>query len=123
MMRSATKMARGLTCGAAVLGVVLLAAGRPDAARAQAKSGPFSLFENIFTGSSQSQDPPPQAAVPVASGAQPWSGEDGASGHPLMTAQAIREAPVISTTALPDCGLMPHAAASRRTAISVSPPA
>ncbi|WP_371420143.1 lytic murein transglycosylase [Tardiphaga sp.] len=92
MMKSATKMARGLTCGVAALGVVLLAGGWPDAARAQGKSGPFSLFDNIFMGSSQTQDPPPQAAVPGAQGVQPWSGEDGASGHPLMTAQAIREA-------------------------------
>ena len=32
--------------------------------------------------------PPPASAAPP----QPWSGEDGASGHPLMTAAAIREA-------------------------------
>lgn len=45
-------------------------------------SGPFSLFDNIFTGSiSQGSH-----TAPV------WSGEDGASGHPLMTAAAIREA-------------------------------
>ncbi|WP_413776494.1 lytic murein transglycosylase [Rhodopseudomonas sp. P2A-2r] len=51
---------------------------------------PFSLFDNIFGGS-----PPPQAALPPAPGSggvQPWSGEDGASGHPLMTAVAIRQA-------------------------------
>ena len=91
-MKSATKMARSLTCGVAALGAVLLTAALPVAAQAQSKSGPFSLFDNIFSGSSQTQDPPPQAALPGASGAQPWSGEDGASGHPLMTAQAIREA-------------------------------
>lgn len=37
----------------------------------------------------------PQPAGPAAlppSGPREWSGEDGASGHPLMTAQAIREA-------------------------------
>ena len=34
------------------------------------------------------QAPPPAPATP----APPWSGEDGASGHPLMTASAIREA-------------------------------
>jgi membrane-bound lytic murein transglycosylase B len=91
-MKSAKKMARSLTCGVAALGAVLLTAALPVAAQAQSKSGPFSLFDNIFSGSSQTQDPPPQAALPGAPGAQPWSGEDGASGHPLMTAQAIREA-------------------------------
>src|SRR3954453_10309720 len=34
------------------------------------------------------QAPPPAPGTP----APPWSGEDGASGHPLMTAGAIREA-------------------------------
>src|SRR5947209_300589 len=34
------------------------------------------------------QAPPPAPGAP----APPWSGEDGASGHPLMTASAIREA-------------------------------
>lgn len=64
---------------------VLLLCNAPSA---QAQGGPFSLFDNLFGGS-----PPPQAAVPGASGGvQPWSGQDGASGHPLMTAQAIRDA-------------------------------
>jgi membrane-bound lytic murein transglycosylase B len=56
---------------------------------AQAQGGPFKLLDGLFGGS-----PPPQAAVPPApgGGVQPWSGEDGASGHPLMTAAAIREA-------------------------------
>jgi membrane-bound lytic murein transglycosylase B len=35
---------------------------------------------------------PPTASVPGAPGAPPWSGESGSSGHPLMTADAIREA-------------------------------
>ena len=39
---------------------------------------------------------PPQPGTPAQSapggGALPWSGEDGASGHPLMTASAIRQA-------------------------------
>ena len=34
----------------------------------------------------------PQAAPGPDGGPPPWSGEDGASGHPLMTATAIREA-------------------------------
>src|SRR5947209_18109084 len=39
--------------------------------------------------------PPAMVQVPPAAPAAappPWSGEDGASGHPLMTAAAIREA-------------------------------
>src|SRR6201989_3042943 len=39
--------------------------------------------------------PPPNsaaAAAPTGSGTQEWSGESGASNHPLMTAQAIRAA-------------------------------
>jgi len=66
------------------LAAALLWAG---AASAQS-SGPFSLFDNIFTGSLTQGG---QAAT--SPGAAPaWSGEDGASGHPLMAASAIREA-------------------------------
>ena len=36
--------------------------------------------------------PPATAPVPSAGGAREWSGESGASGHPLMTADAIRAA-------------------------------
>src|ERR1700716_479382 len=75
-------------------------------ARAQSSGGggPLSFFDNIFTGSlskgGQSAPagarPGPSAQAqpaPTASSAPPpWSGEDGASGHPLMTASAIREA-------------------------------
>ncbi|MDB5563600.1 MAG: transglycosylase [Tardiphaga sp.] len=76
---------------AVALGALLLLAVLPHAAQAQTNRGPFSLFDNIFSGSA-----PPQAAAalpqPGSGGVQPWSGEDGASGHPLMTAQAIRDA-------------------------------
>jgi membrane-bound lytic murein transglycosylase B len=34
----------------------------------------------------------PPGAVGAQSGAQEWTGESGASGHPLMTAEAIRQA-------------------------------
>src|SRR5215475_3032511 len=57
----------------------------------QSGNGLSSLFGGIFSGQ-KSDAPPPQAAVPGATGSIPWSGEDGASGHPLMTASAIREA-------------------------------
>jgi peptidoglycan lytic transglycosylase B len=70
-------------------------------ALAQSAGGPLSFFDNIFTGSTPKGNPtaPPGTSVqtespPAGSGAPPWSGEDGASGHPLMTAAAIREAAV-----------------------------
>src|SRR5690349_6175041 len=55
-------------------------------------SGLPNILSTIF--SSRQSDPPaqPQGTTPGASGALPWSGEDGASGHPLMTASAIRQA-------------------------------
>jgi membrane-bound lytic murein transglycosylase B len=65
-----------------------------DQARAQSQSGGLSsLFGGLFSGSKA--DAPAQAPGsngPVPNGAVPWSGEDGASGHPLMTADAIRQA-------------------------------
>jgi lytic murein transglycosylase len=87
-MRSTTtklgRLWRGVALGGALLSMAL-----PAAAQAQQNRGPFSLFENIFSGASTAQPEPQQ---PTPGGVQPWSGEDGASGHPLMTAQAIRDA-------------------------------
>jgi membrane-bound lytic murein transglycosylase B len=63
-------------------------------ARAQSSS-PLDFLGNIFSSKSAPANPssPPGAAAPATgSGPLPWSGEDGASGHPLMTASAIREA-------------------------------
>jgi len=57
----------------------------------QSGNGLSSLFGGIFSGQ-KSDTAPAQAAVSGATGSIPWSGEDGASGHPLMTANAIREA-------------------------------
>src|SRR5437764_2578342 len=48
--------------------------------------------------------PPPALGTP----APPWSGEDGASGHPLMTASAIREAAANFDACV--AGLWPEAA-------------
>lgn len=70
---------------AALCGVLLLA--WPVAVQAQ--GSPFGIFD-MFKSGAPAQSGPPQPAAPGA--VQPWTGEDGASGHPLMTAQAIREA-------------------------------
>jgi len=78
--------------------VLLLALTLPGAAAAQgvtASNGPLGFLDNLFTGSITHSAPTQRApAQPPASNssAQPWSGEDGASGHPLMTAAAIRQA-------------------------------
>ncbi|MGX4802195.1 lytic murein transglycosylase [Bradyrhizobium guangdongense] len=82
MRQLVTGVAGSLT-GATMLAVASLF---PLPAQAQAQNGLSNLFGGIFSGPSSA----PQAAAP--GGAQPWSGEDGASGHPLMTAAAIREA-------------------------------
>src|ERR1700737_2061546 len=102
MMRRTGRLAsRGTS--AVVIAAALLVCG---AARAQSSGGggPLNFFDNIFTGSlskgsrparSGRRPAPPARAqdAPAASSAPPpWSGEDGASGHPLMTASAIREA-------------------------------
>src|SRR6202140_1857241 len=79
---------RALTA-AVMIAAALIGAGQ---ASAQSSGGGISnLFGNIFSGPNSGASTPPQAA-PGSSGPQPWSGEDGASGHPLMTASAIREA-------------------------------
>jgi membrane-bound lytic murein transglycosylase B len=87
----------------AAVAIALAAALWSGGASAQSSGGPLSFFDNIFTGSiakgSQAVPsvPPPGTSTQAqsaagANGAPPWSGEDGASGHPLMTAAAIREA-------------------------------
>src|ERR1700742_2942231 len=70
----------------------LLLAGALSVAPAHAQSsgnGLSNLFGGIFSGPKPDAQ---QQAAPGTSGAPPWSGEDGASGHPLMTATAIRAA-------------------------------
>jgi lytic murein transglycosylase len=74
--------------GAVILAAVLLVSGE---ARAQSSGGGLpNLFGNIFGQKSTTTAQAPSS--PGTSAAPPWSGEDGASGHPLMTASAIREA-------------------------------
>ncbi|WP_315835484.1 lytic murein transglycosylase [Bradyrhizobium prioriisuperbiae] len=59
-----------------------------DVQRTTAQSTfPTFNFPSIFSPQSQ-----PATPSPGSGGAKEWSGEDGASGHPLMTAQAIRQA-------------------------------
>jgi peptidoglycan lytic transglycosylase B len=78
-----------------LLAAVLLSSG---SARAQSATGnnPLDFLGSIFSGSSSKAIQTPSATAvpspPSSAGPQPWSGEDGASGHPLMTASAIREA-------------------------------
>jgi membrane-bound lytic murein transglycosylase B len=90
----------------AMVTAALLAFGGADAAHAQFTGGNGPGFlDNLFTGSlSKGDRPAPPAAQPGGStqiqsppptatnAPLPWSGEDGASGHPLMTASAIRGA-------------------------------
>jgi lytic murein transglycosylase len=63
-------------------------------APAQSASGPLDFLGNLFGGKSKAdQTGSAPAAQPASTGGSTaWSGEDGASGHPLMTASAIREA-------------------------------
>ncbi len=75
--------------GAVVLAAVLLFAGE---AQAQSSgSGLPNLFGNMF-GQKPATTAQAQPATTTGNAPPPWSGEDGASGHPLMTASAIREA-------------------------------
>jgi lytic murein transglycosylase len=69
----------------------------PVGAHAQSSGGgPLNFLDNLFSKGGQTAARPDSAAQgqtpPGGGGAPPWSGEDGASGHPLMTASAIREA-------------------------------
>jgi membrane-bound lytic murein transglycosylase B len=76
--------------GALALAAALLFAGE---AWAQSSGSGFpNPFGNIFSGQKSATPAQPQAAPGTSGAALPWSGEDGASGHPLMTASAIREA-------------------------------
>ena len=64
----------------------------PGAAIAQSSGdGSVSNFLNNLFSPKPAPSQQPQAP-PGSTGPLPWSGEDGASGHPLMTASAIREA-------------------------------
>jgi membrane-bound lytic murein transglycosylase B len=69
-------------------------------------NGVSNFLGNIFSGQKSAQAP--QATPGPDGGPPPWSGEDGGSGHPLMTAEAIRQA----AANFPNCvaGMWPDAA-------------
>ena len=74
----------------AIFVAALLLAGQAHA-QSQGGNGVSNFLGNIFSGPKSAAPAQPQAA-PAGGAPLPWSGEDGASGHPLMTASAIREA-------------------------------
>ncbi len=86
-------MARRLTAATLLLAGALSAA--PALAQSQGQSqgnGLSNLFGGIFSGPKSDAPAQQPQAAPGTTGPLPWSGEDGASGHPLMTASAIRQA-------------------------------
>ncbi|WP_024517565.1 lytic murein transglycosylase [Bradyrhizobium sp. Tv2a-2] len=87
-MEPLARTVAGALLVAAVLGVVI-----PGPALAQSSSGLSSLFGGLFSGpKADAPAPVPGSNPPAPNGAVAWSGQDGASGHPLMTADAIRQA-------------------------------
>ncbi len=94
---------RGIVTVAVAMALAVLVL--PGGARAQTSNGGGiqGFLDNMFTGSigKGAQQAPrsggsaqiqPTPTPSASSAALPWTGEDGASGHPLMTASAIREA-------------------------------
>src|ERR1700676_4491745 len=70
--------------------VLLLAVSLAGGARAQGASGDSDKTDNWLTRLFQL---PATGSVPAPDGgSRDWSGQSGASGHPLMTADAIRAA-------------------------------
>jgi membrane-bound lytic murein transglycosylase B len=91
MMRRKTERPIKQAAAAVLAATLLWSAPAPAQS---ANGGPLDFLGNIFGGKSKTDQtgstPPAQSAS--TGGAPPWSGEDGASGNPLMTASAIREA-------------------------------
>ncbi|MCA6105914.1 lytic murein transglycosylase [Bradyrhizobium sp. CNPSo 4026] len=84
-MRRTGTATRSRASAMIIAGVLLVS----NQAFAQSQGGLAELFSNLLSAPSS---PPPPAAATGDGSAPPWSGEDGASGHPLMTAAAIRQA-------------------------------
>src|SRR5438270_3102876 len=89
MMQSMAGLAKR---AGSLTGATMVAAALLFPVSAQAQNGLSNLFGGIFSGSNPAPSQPAPGPGGGQTGAQPWSGEDGASGHPLMTAAAIREA-------------------------------
>ncbi len=89
MMQSVAGLAKR---AGSLTGATMIAAALLFPVSAQAQNGLSNLFGGIFSGSNPAPSQPAPGPGGGQTGAQPWSGEDGASGHPLMTAAAIREA-------------------------------
>src|ERR1700736_6686244 len=88
-MKRAMEPFKKAPVAAAVIAAVLLVAGLANAQ--SSGNGISNLFGNIFSGQKWAP-PPPSSPGTAGSEALPWSGEDGASGHPLVAASAVREA-------------------------------
>ena len=94
-------------CVTTAIGVLMLLLA-PVAAQAQS-GNPLNFLDSIFNNSNARPTQAPAAQAPAGSSAAlPWSGEDGASGHPLMTAAAIRAAAANFDNCI--AGLWPDAA-------------
>lgn len=83
--------------GMVLTAVVLMAGVTSAQAQSASGRGPLSWFGDI-TGAINPSPPAPRQTMPQprrlaqATPAKEWSGEDGASGHPMMTADSIRQA-------------------------------
>jgi len=106
----------GRLSGAAIVAAGFgLALTGPAPAQSADGRGPISfqsIFDSFATGSigRQPAPAPVPAPQPATNGAKPWSGEDGASGHPAMRAAAIRQA----AAEFPRCVAAMWPAAARR---------
>ena len=77
------RLAAAVLVAASLVAVSLVGIGLAGAARAQ--DTPGNWLTRLF-------QPPPASSVPSSNDATQWSGQSGASGNPLMTADAIRAA-------------------------------
>ena len=82
--------------GALIVAAALLCSGQAFA-QSSSSNGVSNFLGNIFSGpksspQAQASPPGPDSTPPAPSAPLPWTGEDGASGHPMMTAAAIRQA-------------------------------
>src|SRR5437879_2497225 len=90
MERAMSNRTGAILIAAALLCSCQAAFVSPSHAQSAGSDGISNFLGNIFSG--PKSGPAPQATPGPDGAAPPWSGEDGASGHPLMTASAIREA-------------------------------